>query len=269
MLWNAKNGRLRIDDTVMDFVRFGNGPRRLLILPGLGDGLTTVRGKALPLAAGYRLFLKDYTVCVLSRRARLREGCTTRDMARDAARALRLLSFGPADVLGVSQGGMIAQHLAADYPAWVDRLALAVTAPRANDGLRDAVNHWIGLARRGARTALMTDTARRIYTPRRYRLYRPLLPLTAMLAPRDMTRFIIQAEACLAHDALARLSAIRCPTLVIGGGRDTVVGAAAAGELAAGIPRSALYVYEGLGHAAYEEARDFNRRVLAFLIGDR
>ena len=39
MLWNAKNGVLRVGDTTMDYIRFGNGDRVLIILPGLGDGL--------------------------------------------------------------------------------------------------------------------------------------------------------------------------------------------------------------------------------------
>ena len=33
------------------------------------------------------------------------------------------------------------------------------------------------------------------------------------------------------------------------------------------IAGSELYVYPGLGHAAYEEARDFNQRVFHFLSG--
>ena len=38
----------------MDYVRFGNGPEPLVVIPGLGDGLKTVKGAALPLAAMYR-----------------------------------------------------------------------------------------------------------------------------------------------------------------------------------------------------------------------
>ena len=36
-------------------------------------------------------------------------------------------------------------------------------------------------------------------------------------------------------------------------------------ELKERIAGSELYLYPGLGHAAYEEARDFNRRVFDFL----
>ena len=50
MLYNAKNGAVKIGDTTMDYIRFGTGKRILVILPGLGDGLRTVRGTALPMA---------------------------------------------------------------------------------------------------------------------------------------------------------------------------------------------------------------------------
>ena len=33
MLYNAKNGTLKIDDTTMDYIRFGTGERILVMLP--------------------------------------------------------------------------------------------------------------------------------------------------------------------------------------------------------------------------------------------
>lgn len=56
-----------------------------------------------------------------------------------------------------------------------------------------------------------------------------------------------------------------CPALVIGGGCDRIVGSDASLELAAKIKNCELFVYHGLGHGAYEEAKDFNHRVLDFL----
>ncbi len=45
------------------------------------------------------------------------------------------------------------------------------------------------------------------------------------------------------------------------------MGPEAARILAERIPHSTLFMYPGLGHAAYEEARDFNQRVFGFLKG--
>ena len=78
-----RNGKLALEHGQMDYIRFGSGSRVLVMLPGLGDGLRTVRGTALPMALLYRKFAKNYTVYVFSRREPLAEGMTTRDMAAD------------------------------------------------------------------------------------------------------------------------------------------------------------------------------------------
>ena len=50
MLHNAKNSTLKIGGTTMDYIRFGIGERILVMLPGLGDGLRSMKGTALPMA---------------------------------------------------------------------------------------------------------------------------------------------------------------------------------------------------------------------------
>lgn len=74
MLWNAKNGRVKIEDTEMSYISFGFGEKALVLLPGLSDGLTTVRGKALLLAKSYELFFEKYRVYIFSRKNDLPEG---------------------------------------------------------------------------------------------------------------------------------------------------------------------------------------------------
>lgn len=123
MLWNAKNGCVRIDDMDMYYVSFGKGTNNLIMLPGLGDGLTTVKGIALPMSMAYRMYANDYKVFIFSRKNDLEEGYSTRDMARDQAEAMKMLGIKSANILGISQGGMIAQYLAIDYP---DLVVLAV-----------------------------------------------------------------------------------------------------------------------------------------------
>ncbi len=63
----------------------------------------------------------------------------------------------------------------------------------------------------------------------------------------------------------AALGRIGCPALVVGGGRDQVVGAEAAGVLAEHLSQSRLWIYPELGHGLYEEAADLPARVLAFV----
>ena len=68
MFWNAKNGCVRIGDADMNYVSFGSGTDNLIMLPGLGDGLTTVKGMALPMALLYRMYAKAYKVFIFSRK---------------------------------------------------------------------------------------------------------------------------------------------------------------------------------------------------------
>ena len=125
MIFNAKNGTA----AGADYIRFGTGKKTLIMLPGLGDGLRTTKGTALPLALYYRSLTRDYTVYVFSRKAELPKGHTTRDMARDLKEAMTELRIQRASLVGVSMGGMIAQHFAADYPDLVEKLeAVAATS---------------------------------------------------------------------------------------------------------------------------------------------
>ena len=266
MLWNAKDGSARFDGAEMDYVRFGGGEKHLILLPGLSDGLATVKGKALLLAPPYKLFFEKYTVWMFSRRRDLPRGFSIRDMAADQAAALRSLGVEKASVLGVSQGGMVAQYLAADFPELVEKLVLAVSAPCANDTSRDRLKDWIAFAEKGDHKALMIDTAENSYSEGYLKKYRKMYPLLGSVGrPKSYERFLANAEAILAFDAREELGKITCPTLVIGGGEDKIVGAAAAEELHGLIPGSELFIYPELGHALYEEAKDFNERVFRFL----
>ena len=267
MLYHAKNGTLSIDGTTMEYIRFGTGSRILIMLPGLGDSLRSMKGTALPMALLYRIFAKDFTVYAFSRKSDLRSGCTTRDMARDQAKAMEMLGIEKADIFGVSMGGMIAQWLAIDFPERVGKLILAVTSSKSNSVLRESVTEWISLAEAGDHAAFMESNLRRIYSENYYRKNKWMLPFLGLLTkPRSYDRFFIQADACLTHDAFGDLLRITAPTLVIGGEKDMALGGEASREIAAQIPGAALKMYPEWGHGLYEEAKDFNRLLLDALL---
>lgn len=266
MLFDAKNGSLTLGDTTIDYIRFGTGKRNLMMLPGLGDGLQTVRGTALPMALMYREFAKDFTVYLFSRKNELPQGYTTRDMARDQAEAMKLLGIGQADIFGVSMGGMIAQWLAIDCPEKVNKLVLAVTGARPNPTLTESVEEWVTLAKEGNHAAFMDSNLRRIYSEAYYRKNRWLAPILGKLTkPKSYDRFFIQAAACLTHDAYGELHRIKASTLVLGGEQDLALGGDASKEIADQIPGAALRMYSQWGHGLYEEEKDFNRVLLQFL----
>ena len=264
---NAKNGILNLNGAHMDYIRFGSGKRTLIMLPGLGDGLRTVKGTALPMALMYRMFCKDFTVYAFSRKEPLSNGCTTRDMAFDLAEAMAQLGIEKADIFGVSMGGMIAQHFAIEFPEKVGKLILAVTSSKPNPILTESVQEWITLAKSGDHAAFMDSNLRRIYSYTYYRRNRWMIPLVGKLTkPKSYDRFFSQADACLTHDAFGRLSEIHAPTLVVGGEKDLALSGEASREIAAKIPGAQLLMYPQWGHGLYEEAKDFNEKVQYFLL---
>jgi len=266
MLFHAKDAVLSMDGTTMEYIRFGSGKRTLIMLPGLGDGLRTTKGTALPVALMYRAYGKEFTVYLFSRKTRLPAGYTTRDMARDLRKAMDLLGIARADLFGVSMGGMIAQHFAADYPERVGKLILAVTSSRPNPILTESITEWTACAKRGDHIALMDSNVKRIYTDAYYRRNKWMVPVVGKLTkPRSYDRFFVQADACLTHNTYDRLPFISAPTLVIGGGKDKSLGCEASREIAGQIPGAVLRIYPEYGHGVYEEAKDFHKGLLAFL----
>ena len=188
-----------------------------------------------------------------------------KDLAEDVAGCMDALGLSRADVIGVSEGGMIAQYLAIDRPELVNKLVLAVTLARNNDTVISVIEKWIELTEKGDMRGLVVDMAEKMYSDKYVKRYKPFFPLLAILQkPKDTARFITLARSCLTCDTYRELDKIKCPTLVIGGRKDRVVGENAMTEIAEALGCE-IYLYDDLGHAAYEEARDFNKRMLEFL----
>ena len=263
MLYGAKELKLTANGMQFDYIRFGSGKKPLIMIQGLNT--RGIKGAALSLAYMYRIFAKEYTVYLFDRRPVVYDGITVRDMAADIASAMDALGLRNADVFGTSQGGMIAQYLAIDRPDLVRKLVLAVTLSRNNDTVKQVVGDWIEMAERGDMKRFVLDMAEKMYSETYVKKYRPLMPLLTILQkPKDVKRFVILAKSCLTCDTYDILDKIKCPTLVIGGKQDKVVSGVASEEIAEKLG-CALHMYENLGHAAYEEAQDFNQMVYDFL----
>ena len=250
----------------MDYVTFGKGKQPLVIIPGLGDGVQTVKGMAQMLALTYREFTKVYKVYVFSRINELRENYTTRNMAADVAQAMDLLKLKSSAVMGISQGGMIAQWLAVDFPKKVERLILTVTTAKLNSFGRERITHWLELNQTDSYKELMLDIASHSYTTKSFRKIKYLYRIMGIFGRiKDKQRIDIQSVSCLKHDSLDFLEKINCPTLIIGAEKDDVLGVEASLELHKHIKDSQLTLLPECGHALYEQNKNFQNRVLVFL----
>ena len=263
---STKGKTLYFNEKSMDYVTFGKGNQPLVIIPGLGDGLQTVKGMAMPFSITYRILAERYKIYVFSRINELRQGYTTRDMAADVAEAMETLNLDTAYVMGISQGGMIAQWLAVDFPERVQRLILTVTTAKPSQLARERIEHWQKLSQSGNFKQLMLDIAKHSYTQKSYRRWRLLYNVMGIFGRiKDKQRIDIQSVSCLKHDSLDFLEKINCPTLIIGAEKDDVLGVDGSLGLHQHIKDSQLTILPECGHALYEQNKDFQKRVLVFL----
>ena len=250
----------------MDYVTFGKGKKPLVIIPGLGDGLQTVKGMAQMLALTYREFAKVYKVYAFSRINQLPENYTTRDMADDVAEAIDVLKLKSSVVMGISQGGMIAQWLAVDFPEKVESLIMAVTTAKLSALGMGRIRCWLNLSQIGTYKELMFDIASHSYTTKSFGKFKFLYRIMGIFGRiKDKQRIAIQAVSCLKHDSLTVLEKINCPTLIIGAEKDDVLGIEASVELHQHVKGNQLTILPECGHALYEQHKNFQKRVLVFL----
>ncbi len=252
----------------LPFVRFGEGPRTLVVFPPINDSLQDVTHGARFFRWYFRRLADEYTVYLVSRRRGLPSDYTTREMAADYSEALGR-GIGPAHVMGLSLGGLVAQHFAADHPEHVESLVIGVAARGLGQEGQEIVRRWIGLARTGRWRDLHAEMVVSMYTGVR----RPLYDLLARLLGGAVVRnpaaredFVVSAEAALNHDADDRLEAIGARTLVVGGAQDRIFPASLQNDTARRIPGATVRLIEGVGHGAFDERkRDFDAAVNGFI----
>lgn len=259
-----KENSIKIDETEINYVCFGKGEQVMVLIPGLS--LQEVKGSGLFIAYMYRIFSKRYKVYCFDKKSLIPENSTIENFADDLAFCMKQLNINSANVLGISQGGMIAQYVAIKYPELVSRLCLGVTLSKNNPTVVECVTNWIKLAEADLYGDLVVDIFNKMYSKKylnRYKLFFPLLK--RLRKPKDLVRFINSAKACLTCNTTELLGNIQCPVLVLGARNDKVLEGKSSEEIAEKLSCE-IYMYENLGHSAYEEAADFNNRVLDFFM---
>lgn len=257
-----KEGSIKIDNTEIDYISFGKGKTPLILIPGLS--LKDVKGSGLALAYMYRIFAKEYRVYCIDRKRVIPINYTVEEIAEDIAFVMHSLKLENACVLGISQGGMIGQYLAINNPTLVKKLVIGVSLSRNNDTVIKCIDDWVRMAEENNFEKLSIDLLVKMYSDTYVKKYKWLFPILSKISkPKNPERFISLAKACLSCDTYERLKEIKCPVYIIGGAKDKVVTGKASQEIADKL-KCPIYMYENLGHAAYDEAKDFNKRVFDF-----
>lgn len=249
------------------YVRFGKGEKTLVVFSG-GPGDTLPSGFLLHVFGQLKHVAKTYVVYMLGRRPEMPEGYTTRDMAEDYAKIIRdEFGGGPVNIMGMSYGGLVAQHLAADHPELIRRLVIAMSCYRFSDegnevDMRSAQLLYEGKKRAALKALYPILEGGRIQKAF-LKFFMGYIGPLLWSAPEHPSDLLVEGKAELAHNTKNRLSEIKAPTLVIGGDKDYYCPVDRLRETAAGIPDAKLVLYKGKGHMTM--GKEFDEDVLAFL----
>lgn len=235
------------------YVRIGEG-RKLVVIPGVDDEM--VRWSRFPRILARRFSDMDREIVYVSRKEDM-DAETTQEIAQEYAEVLE--EEGAADVIGLSLGGMVAQHLALESEN-VRKLVIAFSGIRV-----EGVDGWLELLGEDRIGEYYSAVAKDTFTGlKRFpisvlsRIFWRWLPSP----PIDDLENVVRAAKN--HDTTLSARRIDRETSVIGARRDKFFPPRIIEETADIIGGDTAYV-EG-GHAAFVENRaSFHRKVEEFL----
>ncbi|WP_267639688.1 alpha/beta fold hydrolase [Haloarchaeobius amylolyticus] len=253
------------------FVRTGDGPRTLVVIPGLNDPLHTVGDSwwfPRLMAVYLGRYADTHTAYMVSRPHGIQPGTTVADMARDYEAVLDALDAEetPVDVMGLSMGGFLLQALAASDDR-VDRAVLGLSAARLGDEGRAVVERWRDWGERGRWGPIYREAYGIVADGVLARVLQTgSVGYDLLYDPVDPQDFLVSADACLAFDGRDLLPEMDCPTLVVGGDADVFFTAADYREAVGALPAGTLAMLRGAGHESVIEHPDaFDGSIRRFL----
>ncbi len=245
-------------------MKFGSGEKVFVILPGLS--IHSVLNSASAVSEAYKAFGEEYTVYLFERPDDIAPGCSLYDIAASTASAFRSLGITSADIFGASQGGMIALSLLIDYPALCNRVILGSALSHPNDTFLSVTKMWIEKAVKRDEKGLIESFMECVYSKNTVEKFgKAIIEANRGITEEEYEHFIILASSSLSFDVSKRLKEIKSPVLVLGSEGDRVVTGEASREIAKGIG-CGCFIYPPIyGHAVYDEAPDYRKRMLDFL----
>ena len=257
---------VKTDSWSMDYFSFGEGERNMVILPGVS--IKSVMGFADAVAKQYEIFAKDFTVYVFDRRREFPEVYPVKEMAEDTVTAMHILGLTDIYLFGASQGGMMAMEIAIHHPSLVKKMILGSTAAHSEEN--EAFANWLLPAREKDGVGLYLAFGKALYPEEVFESYKEILIETGKgVTEKEMERFLIMTDAAEGFDVREDLTKISCPTMVLYSKDDEVLGEGSSKELIEALQDKdgfEYYAYEGYGHAVYDLAPDYQRRMYDFFM---
>lgn len=171
-------------------------------------------------------------------------------------------------VIGLSNGGMIAQHFALRYPEMLDKLVLVDTCCYVDSLLSLMIDIWIRATRLGGNEFRYDVTIPFVFSNDfiAENSENILKMKENSVRMNDPDAIINLARACKEHDLSRSINNINVPTLILVGEQDILIPPRHSEYLYHNIKNSKLTRIEGCGHIpSIEKPGIFNKTVIGFL----
>ncbi|MBR3202781.1 MAG: alpha/beta hydrolase [Solobacterium sp.] len=259
---------VKTDSFSMKYLKFGNGDRPLVILPGLS--VQSVMGSAEAIETAYAKMTDEFTIYLFDRREELPETYSIKEMAKDTIVAIHALGLSDICLYGTSQGGMISMEIAGLEPELVQKLILASTSCNIRAEQNAGIQNWIQLAEDKNAEGLYLSFGELVYPKEVFDSNREtFINMAKSVTEEELERFTVLAGTIIDFNCVDDLKQVKCPVLVLGSNDDQVLGKDACPEIAEVLQGSTdceLYMYDGYGHAVYDLAPDFLDRIKTFCL---
>jgi 3-oxoadipate enol-lactonase len=228
----------------------------ILFLNGISQSTVAWQSLLPAFSRKYRIVL-----CDLIFQGKSDKSANARDFDQHAADVYELLNslkIGKVNLVGISYGSLVAQHIALNYPEKIDKLVLLSTFAHKTayyEAIELAWRHTLDVGGFG----LMLDVMLPMIFGENY-FEQPLIPMDTLKSMRQITNSDPEALKKLMKatqmrgDYRQKLKALNCPTLIIHGEQDTLLLLHMGKEVSDSISGSTFKIIEGAGHTLNIEA---------------
>jgi 3-oxoadipate enol-lactonase len=188
-------------------------------------------------------------------------------LTADVVGLMDALDVRKAHFVGISMGGMIAQHVALTAPERIDRLVLVSTTSGYPPEARAMWGDRIAAVRAQGMEPLVAPTLERWFTPP-WRQAHPevMARIGGLIRATPAAGYIGSGQAIASLDTTSRLRELPRPTLVIAGANDAGTPPAMGRRISEQVPGARFESIDSASHLCnVEQAEVFNRLLLEFL----
>lgn len=230
--------------------------KKLLFLNGLTQSTVAWEFTVQPLLNDYHIILMDF---VFQGKSSVPENYRNFDEhAQDVFGLINTMIRKPVTVIGISYGSLVAQHLAVNYPAVIDKLILVSSFAQKTPLYKSIELSWKNALKIGG-YELLLDVMLPYVLGQSY-FENPFIPIDVLknmrkdLQPEPSSILKLMQATEERPDYLVELEKVSVPTLIIQGRNDMLFPVHHASGMQAAIPNSHIEIIEQCGHTVNLEA---------------